>query len=406
VRRFFTGVPIRAALGATLVVGVALVATGFALLHLLENDLADKADAQAAAEATRAAVALEHGANPQQVTSAAVPVQIEDATGKVVATSKNSILVAAPAPSAKLAPAPVPGRASVPGLPVGVAQPAGKTSRPQVTHPAPAQYRWAAKVTSVVSGKPVTVYTAASLETERSAVRTVRLGMIGGLPILLLLVGFLTWLVAHRALRPVAEAVDRQRRFVADASHELRNPIASLRTQLEIAVEHPQLLDLEGMVDDTVRLQSLAADLLLLARLDADHSVPAGKPVNLAELVEAEGEVWVEGSAIQLTRVVENLEDNARRHAKTSVRTTVRAVGDKAVLEVSDDGPGVPEQERERIFERFVRLDDARSRDEGGAGLGLAIAREIAQHHRGTLTVHNNSTGGATFRLTLPLKVL
>ncbi|MDX6261656.1 MAG: hypothetical protein QOH84_3344 [Kribbellaceae bacterium] len=417
-RRFFTGVPIRAALGATLVVAVALVATGFTLLHLLENDLANKADAQAAAEASRAASALEHGADPQQVTSAAVPVQIEDETGKVVATSKDSVLVAVPGPAAKVAPVPAPHPGSE--HPTGVvAAPGGNKPLPRVA-PSP-QYRWAAKAPSEVSGKPVTVYTAASLETERSAVRTVRLGMIGGLPILLLLVGFLTWLVAHRALRPVAEAVDRQRRFVADASHELRNPIASLRTQLEIAVEHAQLLDLEGMVDDTVRLQALAADLLLLAKLDAEPDPPADSSVDLAALVvesgaggetprlevqvEAPASVIVNGSAKQLGRAIENLVANARRHASHEVRVTVKRQASSALVEVTDDGPGVPEYERERIFERFVRLDDARTRDAGGAGLGLAIAREIALHHRGTLTVHDNPTGGATFRLTLPLKV-
>ncbi|WP_425558458.1 sensor histidine kinase [Kribbella ginsengisoli] len=246
--------------------------------------------------------------------------------------------------------------------------------------------------------------------------------MIGGLPILLVLVGFLTWLVAHRSLRPVAEAVERQRRFVADASHELRNPIASLRTQLEIAVEHPQLLDLEGMVDDTVRLQSLAADLLLLARLDAEPETPADTPVDLVAVVrEAAGagvevagpgvevetppELMVGGSGKQLGRAVENLVANARRHAAGEVRVVVRREGSSALVEVIDDGPGVPAYERERIFERFVRLDDARSRDEGGAGLGLAIAREIARHHRGTLTVHDNPTGGALFRLTLPARV-
>ncbi|GAA0940937.1 HAMP domain-containing sensor histidine kinase [Kribbella koreensis] len=403
-RRFFTGVPIRAALGATLVVAVALVATGFALLHLLENDLADKADAQAAAEADRTAQALMAGVGLEEVTHAAAPVQVQDGQGKVVAASKGSELI--------------------PVTSVGV-QPVAEPKTAEVTKPAPVpakQYRWAAKAPSVVAGKPVTVYVAASLETERSAVRTVRLGMIGGLPILLVLVGFLTWLVAHRSLRPVAEAVERQRRFVADASHELRNPIASLRTQLEIAVEHPQLLDLEGMVDDTVRLQSLAADLLLLARLDAEPETPADTPVDLVALVrEAAGagvevagpgvevetppELMVGGSGKQLGRAVENLVANARRHAAGEVWVVVRREGASALVEVIDDGPGVPAYERERIFERFVRLDDARSRDEGGAGLGLAIAREIARHHRGTLTVHDNPTGGALFRLTLPARV-
>ncbi|TDD53854.1 two-component sensor histidine kinase [Kribbella antibiotica] len=399
--RFFTGVPIRAALGATLVVAIALVATGFALLHLLEKDLADKADAQAAAVAARASAELKAGTDPQRVTNRGVPVKIEDPTGKLVAASKNldTMNVSDPAPVKKTA------ASAPPAFSDPVPVPVPKTAPPApVEKASDPQYRWAATVTSEVSGKPVVIFVATSLETERSTVRTVRLGMIGGLPILLLLVGVLTWLVAHRALRPVAVAVDRQRRFVADASHELRNPIASLRTQLEIAVEHPQLLDLEGIVADTVRLQSLAADLLLLARLDADHSIPAGEPVNLAELIGEQGEVWVEGSAGQLTRVIENLQTNARRHARSIVRTSIRLERDKAILEVADDGPGIAETERDRVFERFVRLDDARTRDEGGAGLGLAIAREIATHHRGTLTAHDNPTGGALFRLTLPAK--
>ncbi|WP_439648818.1 HAMP domain-containing sensor histidine kinase [Kribbella kalugense] len=208
----------------------------------------------------------------------------------------------------------------------------------------------------------------------------------------------------NQTLTALQESVGRQRRFVADASHELRNPIASLRTQLEVGAQYPALLDLDGAVNDTVRLQELAADLLLLARLDSGES-PPGEPVDLSGLVHemapdasVTGDVWISGSESQLRQVVDNLLDNARRHARSAIQVTLTADNERAVLEVADDGYGVPEGERERIFERFVRLDDARTRDDGGAGLGLAIAREIAERHGGTLTAHD----GALFRLTLP----
>jgi signal transduction histidine kinase len=172
---------------------------------------------------------------------------------------------------------------------------------------------------------------------------------------------------------------------------------------------------------DTVRLQALAADLLLLARLDAGER-PGDAPVALDALVREElaqrqdrhpvevapdvpsdaapEETEVTGSRGQLARVLGNLLDNAQRHAEARVRVAVGREGDHVVLQVSDDGPGVPADQRERVFERFVRLDDARSRDEGGAGLGLAIARDVAERHGGTLTVAD----GARFVLRLPVR--
>nr|WP_180218589.1 ATP-binding protein [Streptomyces albus] len=310
-------------------------------------------------------------------------------------------------------------------------------------------------------GTPVTVYAGASLGAQQEAVSTVTRSMLFGLPALLLVVGGVTWLVTRRALRPVEgirremsaitastdlsrrvpepdardevarlarttnqtlaaleASVERQRRFVADASHELRSPIASLRTQLEVAAAHPELLDLDGAVEDTVRLQALAADLLLLARLDAGER-PAEGRVSLAALVREhvgqrlgdphpvrtgpldEGEV--RGSPGQLERVLANLLDNAQRHAAGEVSVSVGREDGTLALAVCDDGAGVPEAERERIFERFVRLDDARSRDEGGAGLGLAIARDVAERHGGTLRVDAAPRGGARFVLRLPV---
>ncbi|MGW0732812.1 sensor histidine kinase [Streptomyces sp. NPDC002851] len=323
-----------------------------------------------------------------------------------------------------------------------------------------ADFRFAAVEAQSRQGLDVTVYAGAPLAAQEATVGQVREAMLVALPVLLVVVAGVTWLMTRRALRPVegirAEmaaitasedltrrvpepdahdevarlarttnetlaaletSVDRQRRFVADASHELRSPIASLRTQLEVAAAHPDLLDLPGAVADTVRLQGLAADLLLLARLDAGER-PGDARVDLGALVReevsqrthdrfpvevtaAEG-VELSGSRSQLARVLGNLLDNAQRHARSAVTVTAGAEGDSAVLRVADDGSGVPEEERERIFERFVRLDDARSRDDGGAGLGLAIARDVVQRHGGSLTVGRSAQGGALFEMRLP----
>lgn len=320
-----------------------------------------------------------------------------------------------------------------------------------------ADYRFALVEAKDTRGESATVRAGSALAPEEDAVASVRNAMLIGLPLLLGVVAGVTWLVTRRALRPVEgirgemaaitastdlsrrvpvpsskdeigrlarttnetlaaleSSVERQRRFVADASHELRSPIASLRTQLEVGVAHPELLDVPGAVEDTVRLQRLAADLLLLARLDAGER-PSEARVDLAAMVREEssqrvtdripvrlGELAsgeVAGSRGQLGRVLTNLLDNAQRHAEASVRVAVACEGEWVVLRVEDDGPGVPESERERIFERFVRLDDARTRDDGGAGLGLAIARDVAVRHGGSLAVRE----GSVFELRLPV---
>ncbi len=320
-----------------------------------------------------------------------------------------------------------------------------------------AEYRFAAlKVTLPVGAGEVTVQAGAELATTQDAVSTVSRTMLIGLPLLLAVVALTTWMVTRRALAPVEAirtelagitaardlrrrvpvpesrdevarlarttndtltaletSVAQQRGFVADASHELRSPIASLRTQLEVAAAHPELLELDELIADTVRLQHLAADLLLLARLDAgDHPDP--ERIQVTDLVrdaidgrtarlDLTGEPVVLGNKIRLARILGNLLDNAERHTRQEIRVVVSSTDGQAVIQVQDDGPGVPEADRERIFERFVRLDDARSRDEGGAGLGLAIARDLARAHGGTLTVTTSPAGGASFNLHLPL---
>ncbi|MDF5753905.1 ATP-binding protein [Spongiactinospora sp. TRM90649] len=210
------------------------------------------------------------------------------------------------------------------------------------------------------------------------------------------------------------EAADaRQRSLVSDAAHELRSPLASIRLQLEVALGHPEGQEwretAEGVLEDAMRLSRLAEDLLALARLDERGGIPARRePVELDELVRQgveryadnpmtvacevpPGPVFVTGDALDLGRVLTNLVDNAVRHARSVVTVRLRPEGAAAVLTVTDDGPGIPEADRERVFDRFTRLDSARSRDEGGAGLGLAIVRETVRAHDGS--VHLEDAG-------------
>ncbi|MFI6052712.1 sensor histidine kinase [Streptomyces violascens] len=219
----------------------------------------------------------------------------------------------------------------------------------------------------------------------------------------------------NATLDRLEQAHVRQREFVADASHELRNPIAAVRSRLEVALAAPDSASVRAALDDTERLQRIAADLLLLARLDA-HPQPLAEPVDLALLAAedtarrraarvpvellADAPVPVRGDPAQLERMLANLVDNAVRHARTAVRVRAAREGADAVLEVADDGPGIPAADRSRIFERFVRLDTARARESGGTGLGLAIAREIARAHGGELSV--GAGPGATFTVRLP----
>jgi signal transduction histidine kinase len=323
-------------------------------------------------------------------------------------------------------------------------------------------YSFAAVQGTTYDGHTYTVYAGVSLEEEQATLDQVTKSLLTGLPLLLAVVAAVTWLVTRHALRPVEgirtemaeitgsgdlsrrvpeprsgdeiarlarttnqtlaaleSSVERQHRFIADASHELRSPIANLRTQLEVADAHPELLDTHDLVQDVVRLQHLATDLLLLARLDAGES-PAHARVDLADLIREEvaaraatdrfapavtleGEsLAVTGSRTQLVRVLANLLDNAQRHATGAVLVTAVVEGDDIVLTVADDGPGVAPEDRELVFERFVRLDEARSRDAGGAGLGLAIARDVVLRHGGSLTVGGDPGEGAVFRARLP----
>ncbi|MGQ4388522.1 sensor histidine kinase [Streptomyces sp. SAS_270] len=227
----------------------------------------------------------------------------------------------------------------------------------------------------------------------------------------------------NTTLQRLDNAAAQQRRFVADAAHELRSPLTTLLASLEVALAYPERTDWPAAATtaarQTRRLQALAEDLLLLARLDTRTPTADPETVDLAALASRLTEQYplterpltltcdstapahAHGNPDEYERLLRNLIDNAARHAAHRIQITIRNEDAWVVLTVHDDGPGVPAEDAERIFERFVRLDDARSRDHGGTGLGLAIARDLAHRHRGTLTL-TPRTLGACFQLRLP----
>ena len=308
------------------------------------------------------------------------------------------------------------------------------------------------------------VAVAASLEDVEESTSALLAPLLVGLPLLLLLVGVTTWTVAARALAPVdsirreveqitgdrlerrvpePRARDeihrlsrtmnqmlgrlqdsrlRQQQFVADASHELRSPLTSIHQTAEVAQAHPEALPegelSEAVLEESARMQRLVEQLLLLTRADEGAVLRSHQDVDLDDLVLAEaGRVRrpglsvdtsgvapgrVRGDRSALGQVVRNLVDNAARHAASTVAVSVREGSDGVELTVEDDGAGIPEEDRSTVFNRFVRLDEARARDAGGSGLGLAIVQEIVVAHGGTVTVTAGALGGALFVVRLP----
>lgn len=214
-----------------------------------------------------------------------------------------------------------------------------------------------------------------------------------------------------------------QRRFIADASHELRSPLSTVISALEVGVAHPDLLDdrlaVDTLLPEARRMQALVEDLLLLARADERGLALRRTDTDLDDLALAEVarlrrettlDVHAElaptrlvGDASALARVLRNLLDNAARHATSRVEVTVRPEGGQARLTVADDGPGIAPPDRLRVFERFVRLDTDRSRSGGGTGLGLAIVFEIVAAHGGSVHIDDRPGGGTAVVAQLPL---
>jgi signal transduction histidine kinase len=220
----------------------------------------------------------------------------------------------------------------------------------------------------------------------------------------------------------VSDGVATERRFVADAAHELRSPIAASSALLEVSLNTDgfEWRDVASSVlDEQRRLGALVDDLVLLARLD-DAALLTTEHVMFDDVVAAETSrpfasdievvqlepVAVDADPRALVRVVRNLLANADRHARSRIEVRLETTPTGGLLHIDDDGPGIPVEQRDRVFERFARLDDARSRDAGGSGIGLAIVKQVTEVHGGTVVATDSPLGGARFSVTLPVSHL
>lgn len=312
---------------------------------------------------------------------------------------------------------------------------------------------------------PVTALAVTSLSDVDRRVDELRNALLMGAPFLIAFVGLVSWLIIERSLQPVEdirrevvaiahatldrrvpeppvqdelgrlartmnEMLDRlekaakaQRQLVSDASHELKSPIASIRAQLEVALLHPHQAEWPAVASaalaENLRMQQLIDELLELARMDEQDPISyvgERRVLDLDDIVFAEAKAihsrrvrtdgvsagQVSGNPHQLRRVLKNLIENAARYAREEIRIGLETVNSQVVLVIEDDGPGIPPHERERIFDRFARIEESRSRHAGGAGLGLAVVQGILIRHGGRITVGRAGIGGARFEVILP----
>ncbi|MGV9450869.1 sensor histidine kinase [Streptomyces sp. NPDC003635] len=401
-RRQLRAVRVRATLIAVLAVALALIAGGVALVLGLRAELSNDVRDAARERAGEVARVIEAG---RGVPTLAVHAEDEEflqvvaADGTVVAASEN-----------------IEGRPALTRL-----APGGRTT---VETGLDEDAFLVVAVGATDGDRRLTVLDGRAPSGVAEATWTVTRLLLIGVPVLLVLAAAATWAAVGRALGRVARAEAAQRRFVSDASHELRSPVAAVRQHAEVALAHPDRADpsaLAGTVrEEAVRMQRLVDDLLLLARADESALDAVRRPVDMDDLVLEEvrrlraapgpridssgvGAARVTGDEEALRRLVRNLGENAARHARARVAFALTDTGDGQVrLTVDDDGPGVPPADRRRVFDRFVRLDESRARGEGGAGLGLAIVAEVASAHRGRAEAAEGGLGGARFVVTLP----
>jgi signal transduction histidine kinase len=428
---------------ATIVVAIALVVGAAGLIAALRRTMVDEVAEAARAQASEVVRQLEAGRPPVLEVAGADEqlIQVMTPAGAVVASSLN-----------------------MEGRPAVVRLAPGQSAN--VVTPLDDDEFVAVAEGAQTSDGPRIVLVARALVDVLDTTTVITRLLIIGLPLLVAVVALTTWFAVGRALAPV-EAIRRevdaisaaqlhrrvpqpkaddeigrlaatmnrmlerlesarnsQRRFVSDASHELRSPITVIRQHAEVALAHPDRVTAaelaEVVLAEQQRMQRLVEDLLLLARAD-EHVPLAREAVDLDDLAFEEGHrlrsttskhvdtsgvsaVRVQGDADALRRVIRNVGENAARHASSRVDITLVERRNGVVLTIDDDGPGIPESERARVLHRFVRLDEARSRDEGGSGLGLSIVDEVVRAHGGSVLIEESPLGGARIQIALPVQ--
>lgn len=440
----FTSVRVRTTTAAIAVVAAALVVGSMVLVLLLRASLLDGLEASAEQRASSIAEELEDGRTPTGVEDADVEPEDdpeeepEDEVWQVIGPN---------------------GQVKVSSQPLVEVLPVDNVASFALSG---AESTYLVETEDAEDGSVIAV--AVSREEVDDSVGALVPLLLIGLPVLLLVVGGTTWLMTGRALAPVdriraevdgitsdrlerrvpepgsrdevqrlaetmnrmlerlQHARERQQQFVADASHELRSPLASIRQTAEVARAHPGALGegelSEAVLEESARMERLVGQLLMLTRVDESALVAMPRDVDVDDLALTEGTRVrrsglrvdthavapgrVRGDPNALAQVARNLVDNAVRHAEDQIALTVRERHGTIELVVEDDGFGVAPDDRERVFERFVRLDEARGRDAGGSGLGLAIVAEIVRAHGGTVTVSDGRLGGAAFTVVLP----
>ncbi len=442
------GVRVRSTLVSIVITALAFGVTAGALLWILQRSLEDSSDSASRARSDEIAVQL-RSSGPEALESTLLAttgpteyVQVLDGGGAVVRSSAD-------APTTPL---------------TGPATPDAPPRYAEVQDADGDHLRLVVRSVSTPSG-PSTIVVAADQDALDETVNTV-LGLLAvGLPVLVLVVGASTYALVGRSLHTVeqmrstvdtistADLSERlrvpdthdevsrlattlnamlgriedghaaQRRFVGDASHELRSPLSTLSAALELGSERTGFLEPELVRDrllpETQRMQHLVDDLLLLARAD-ERALPLRiTDVDLDDVLDNElirlratspslrvvreiVPLQVRGDGQQLTRVVRNLVDNAARHASSTVVLGCGTDAGRSWVRIADDGPGIPSHERDRVLERFVRLDPDRARAAGGSGLGLSIVREIVLAHAGHVAIGEPRGGGTEVTVVLP----
>jgi signal transduction histidine kinase len=400
-RGLFTSTRLRVTAAATFAVVVVLVGAGIVLVRVQHAQLVDRVDEANVQRRSEIATDLQGGRTGaiNELRGADVVAQVIDAEGRIVVESsdlRGDRLVT--------------GTRTFDGV--------------RTVHDVPLEsgdYRVISQRVSTPAG-PVTVFVGGSLDDVDESAEVIARSLLVGIPVVAALLALVVWFVVGRLLGRVERATAAQQRFVADASHELRTPLARMRAELEVDDAHPDTSDpaatRKSLLDETVALQHLADDLLLLARSDAGGLPDRHQLLDLDEVVATESAALastngvtlqtalapaqVRGDAGRLGRAVRNVLENAMRHARASVRVELDATDGRASLRVVDDGPGIAAADGERVFERFTRLDDARSVAAGGSGLGLAITREIVEQSGGRVWIESGDGGGTAVCISLP----